>query len=41
MFAKISVVGDDQHPLYRELTTAIPRAEGDPTGSASACAATA
>lgn len=29
MFAKISVVGDDQHPLYHELTTAIPRAEGD------------
>ena len=28
--AKISVVGEDQHPLYRELTTAIPRAEGDP-----------
>lgn len=30
MFSKISVVGDDQHPLYKELTTAIPRAEGDP-----------
>ena len=30
MFSKISVVGDDQHPLYRELTTAVPRAEGDP-----------
>src|SRR6476469_930346 len=26
MFAKISVVGDDQHPLYKELTTAVPRA---------------
>ena len=30
MFAKLSVVGDDQHPLYRELTTLAPRAEGDP-----------
>jgi glutathione peroxidase len=30
MFAKISVVGEDQHPLYKELTAAIPRAEGDP-----------
>jgi glutathione peroxidase len=30
LFSKISVVGADQHPLYRELTTAIPRAEGDP-----------
>jgi len=30
MFSKVSVVGDDQHPLYRELTTAAPRAEGDP-----------
>ena len=30
MFSKISVVGDGQHPLYRELTTAVPRAEGDP-----------
>jgi glutathione peroxidase len=32
MFSKISVKGDDQHPLYRELTSAIPRAEGDPDG---------
>lgn len=32
MFSKISVVGEDQHPLYRELTSAIPRAEGDPDG---------
>ena len=32
MFAKISVAGDDQHPLYRELTAALPRAEGDPDG---------
>ena len=32
LFAKISVAGDDQHPLYRALTTAIPRAEGDPDG---------
>jgi glutathione peroxidase len=30
MFSKISVVGDDQHPLYRELTSSIPHAEGDP-----------
>ena len=30
MFSKISVVGDDQHPLYRELTSTIPTAEGDP-----------
>jgi len=28
MFSKISVVGDDKHPLYRELTSAAPRAEG-------------
>jgi glutathione peroxidase len=30
MFAKISVVGDDQHPLYERLTGAIGRAEGKP-----------
>lgn len=30
MFSKISVVGEDQHPLYQALTTAAPRAEGDP-----------
>jgi glutathione peroxidase-family protein len=30
MFAKIRVGGEDQHPLYRELTRAAPRAEGDP-----------
>jgi glutathione peroxidase len=30
MFAKISVVGSDQHPLYGALTAAAPRAEGDP-----------
>ena len=29
MFSKISVVGDDKHPLYRELTSAAPTAEGD------------
>jgi glutathione peroxidase len=28
--AKISVVGEDQHPLYKALTQAIPHAEGDP-----------
>lgn len=32
MFSKISVVGDDQHPLYAELTNAVPHAEGDPDG---------
>jgi glutathione peroxidase len=30
MFSKISVVGDDQHPLYAALTTAAPSAAGDP-----------
>jgi len=30
MFSKISVVGDDQHPLYAELTKAAPRADGEP-----------
>lgn len=30
MFSKISVVGDDKHPLYRELTSAAPSAAGDP-----------
>jgi glutathione peroxidase len=30
MFEKISVVGGDQHPLYKELTGAAPRAQGDP-----------
>ncbi len=30
MFSKISVVGDDQHPLYAALTSAAPRAAGDP-----------
>jgi glutathione peroxidase len=29
MFSKISVVGDDQHPLYAALTSAVPQAEGD------------
>jgi glutathione peroxidase len=28
--AKISVVGDQQHPLYKQLTATIPQAEGDP-----------
>lgn len=32
MFSKISVVGDDQHPLYQGLTAAVPRAEGDADG---------
>ena len=30
MFSKISVVGEDQHPLYRELTKLAPEAAGDP-----------
>ena len=30
MFAKVAVTGTDKHPLYRELTAAIPRAEGGP-----------
>jgi glutathione peroxidase len=30
LFSKISVVGDDQHPLYSALTAAAPRATGDP-----------
>jgi glutathione peroxidase len=29
LFSKISVVGEDQHPLYRVLTEAQPRATGD------------
>src|SRR5262249_19420521 len=29
MFAKISVAGDDQHPLYAALTSAKPDATGD------------
>jgi glutathione peroxidase len=28
LFAKISVVGDDQHPLYAELTSQAPTADG-------------
>ena len=30
LFSKISVCGDDQHPLYAALTAAIPHAQGDP-----------
>lgn len=30
VFSKISVVGDDQHPLYAALTGAIGHASGDP-----------
>ncbi len=29
LFSKISVAGDDQHPLYQALTTAYPSATGD------------
>jgi glutathione peroxidase len=29
LFSKISVVGDDQHPLYMQLTTQAPPAGGD------------
>jgi len=32
LFAKISVVGEDKHPLYEHLTAAAPRAEGDSDG---------
>lgn len=32
LFAKISVVGEKQHPLYRELTRAKPEAAGDAEG---------
>jgi len=31
MFSKISVAGDDKHPLYQALTTAKTKAEGDET----------
>ena len=31
MFAKIAVTGQDKHPLYAELTGAVPGAEGDKT----------
>jgi glutathione peroxidase len=30
MFSKISVLGDSQHPIYRELTVAQPNAITDP-----------
>jgi glutathione peroxidase len=30
MFAKIAVTGEQTHPLYRELTSAQPKAQGDP-----------
>lgn len=29
LFSKISVVGDDQHPLYKQLTASQPAATGD------------
>jgi glutathione peroxidase len=32
MFEKLSTRGHDQHPLYRELTTAIPQATKNPAG---------
>ncbi len=32
LHAKISVAGDDKHPLYAALTAAAPRAAGDPDG---------
>jgi glutathione peroxidase len=32
MFAKITVVGPDKHPLYAALTTAQPEAQGDAAG---------
>ena len=32
LFSKIVVTGEDKHPLYAELTTAVPTAEGDKEG---------
>jgi glutathione peroxidase len=32
LFSKIVVTGQDKHPLYAELTTAVPEAEGDKQG---------
>ena len=32
MFAKITVVGPDKHPLYKALTNAAPEAQGDAAG---------
>jgi glutathione peroxidase len=32
MFSKIVVTGQDKHPLYAELTSAVPGAEGDKAG---------
>jgi glutathione peroxidase len=32
MFAKITVVGEDKHPLYKALTEAAPVAQGDAEG---------
>jgi glutathione peroxidase len=32
MFSKIAVTGPATHALYRELTSAQPRAQGDPDG---------
>src|SRR5260370_968323 len=29
MFSKVVVTGEDKHPLYAELTSALPEAEGD------------
>lgn len=31
MFSKIVVTGSDKHPLYAELTSAVPEAQGDKT----------
>jgi glutathione peroxidase len=30
MFEKISVIGEDKHPLYQALTAAVPAKQGDP-----------
>ncbi|MFN0146527.1 MAG: glutathione peroxidase [Dehalococcoidia bacterium] len=32
LFARLSTRGEDQHPLYRELTSAIPKATPNPEG---------
>jgi glutathione peroxidase len=41
LFSKISVVGDDRHPLYASLVEAAPRAEGIPMRSGTVSRASA
>ena len=40
MFAKITVTGEGKHPLYAELTSAMPRAPATRRHFAATCAAT-